>query len=140
MAMKALDTKAITLDSGAGIIAELRALPAAAWVLFLGIFLNRFGTFVVPFLTLYMTRKGYSLTDAAVAVGSYGVGTLLACFLGGQLADQIGRRKTIALSMFGGGTTMLLLSQADSWWTIVLLTGLNGLCGEFYRPASSALL
>jgi len=123
-----------------GILASLRSLPRAAWVLFLGIFLNRFGTFVIPFLTLYMTGKGYSLADVGIAIGTYGAGTLAACFLGGFLADQIGRRKTIALSMFGGALTMLLLSRADSWLSIVLLTGLNGLCGELYRPASSALL
>src|SRR3954471_4740004 len=95
-----------------GLFASLRALPRAAWVLFLGIFLNRFGTFVIPFLTLYMRKRGYSLADAGIAVGTYGAGTLLACFFGGYLADQIGRRKTISLSMFGGAATMLLLSQA----------------------------
>jgi MFS family permease len=134
---------AAALRSGqehANLAVSIRALPKAAWVLFLGIFLNRFGTFVIPFLTLYLKKKGYSLADTGIAIGSYGVGTLLACLLGGQLADQIGRRKTIALSMAGGAVTMLLLSGADSWWSIVVLTGLNGLCGELYRPASSALL
>jgi MFS family permease len=119
---------------------SVRALPRPAWVLFAGIFLNRFGTFVIPFLTLYMTAKGYSLADAGLAVGSYGTGTLFACLLGGHLADKIGRRKTIAFSLAGGAITMLLISLANSWAGIVLLAGLNGLCGELYRPASSALL
>jgi MFS family permease len=119
---------------------SVRALPRSAWVLFLGIFLNRFGTFVIPFLSLYLTRKGHTKTDAGVAIGAYGLGTLLACFVGGYLADHIGRRKTIALSMVCGAVTMLALSQASSWWAIVFLVGLNGLCGEAYRPASSALL
>lgn len=120
--------------------ASVRALPRPAWVLFAGIFLNRFGTFVIPFLTLYMTGKGYSLADAGLAVGSYGTGTLFACALGGHLADKIGRRKTIAFSLAGGAITMLLISLANSWAGIVLFAGLNGLCGELYRPASSALL
>ncbi|HEV8544553.1 MAG TPA: MFS transporter [Verrucomicrobiae bacterium] len=141
MANQNAATAAPVLAGGeTGLLDSLRALPRAAWVLYSGIFLNRFGTFVIPFLTLYMKRKGYSLADTGIAVGSYGAGTLLACFFGGNLADQIGRRKTIALSMFGGAATMLLLSIADSWWTIVLFIGLNGLCGELYRPASSALL
>ncbi len=123
-----------------GVIASLRALPRAAWILFLGVFLNRFGTFIIPFLSLYLKRKGFGLMDAGIAIGSYGAGTLVACFLGGYLADHIGRRKTITLSMFSGAVTMLLLWRADSWWGIVLLTGLNGLCAEAYRPASTALL
>src|SRR3954470_22475963 len=79
----------------ASLIESLRALPRSAWVLFLGIFLNRFGTFIIPFLSIYLTRKGYSFAETAIAVSAYGVGTLLACFLGGYLADHIGRRKTI---------------------------------------------
>ena len=47
------------------LLASLRALPRPVWILFFGTFLNKFGTFVVPFLTLYLTREGYSLNDAA---------------------------------------------------------------------------
>jgi len=122
------------------LLAGLKALPRAAWILFLGVFLNKFGTFVVPFLTLYLTRQGYSLTAAGMAVGAYGVGTLLASGLGGHLADTFGRRKTIVLSMFSAAVAMMLLSQARNLSAIILLTALTGLAGELYRPASSALL
>ena len=36
---------------------EPAALPRAAWILFFGTFLNKFGGFVVPFLTLYLTKR-----------------------------------------------------------------------------------
>jgi hypothetical protein len=36
----------------ASLIQDLRALPRSAWILFLGTFLNKFGTFVVPFLAI----------------------------------------------------------------------------------------
>ena len=120
--------------------ASLRALPRAAWVLCFGTFLNKFGTFVVPFLTLYLTGRGYTVGEAGVAVGAYGVGNLLASLLGGHLADHIGRRRTIALSMFLGAMMMLLLSQARTFPVILLFTMLAGLTNEFYRPASTALL
>ena len=122
------------------LLASLKGLPRTAWILFLGVFLNKFGTFVVPFLTLYLTRQGYSLTAAGMAVGAYGVGTLLASGLGGHLADTFGRRRTIVLSMFSAAIAMMLLSQARSLSAIILLTALAGLAGELYRPASSALL
>jgi len=41
---------------------DLRALPRGAWILFFGTFLNKFGTFVLPFLTIYMTGLSYSPT------------------------------------------------------------------------------
>jgi MFS family permease len=122
------------------LLASLRALPRPAWILFFGTFLNKFGSFVIPFLTLYLTRQGYSLAAAGTAVGAYGVGNLSASILGGYLADRIGRRKTIVLSMFSAAVAMMLLSQAHSLPLIVAFAALAGITGELYRPASSALL
>ena len=119
---------------------SLRALPRAAWILFFGTFLNKFGGFVIPFLTLYLTGQGYSVGQAGLAVSAYGVGNLGASLLGGHLADKFGRRQTIVLSMFSGAATMMLLSQAHSFGLIVALVALTGLANEFYRPASQALL
>ena len=119
---------------------NLRALPRGAWVLFFGTFLNKFGTFVVPFLAIYMTRLGYSIAQAGLPIASYGIGTLGACLLGGTLADRIGRRKTIVLSMFSAAMAMLCLSRARGLPMIILFSGIAGLTGELYRPASSALL
>jgi MFS family permease len=122
------------------LLSRLRALPRPAWILFLGTFLNKFGTFVLPFLTLYLTQRGFTLNDAGLAISAYGVGSLMASALGGHLADTIGRRKTIALSMFSVAAAMMLLSQSRSLPAIVAATWLAGLTGELYRPASSALL
>jgi len=128
------------MNTSPNLLSSLRALPRPAWTLFFGTFLNKFGAFVVPFLTLYLTKQGYTVTDAGIAVGAYGVGGLFASLLGGHLADKLGRRQTIALSMFLGAATMMLLSQAHGLALIIALTALTGLASEFYRPASSALL
>ena len=123
-----------------GLIASLRAFPREVWILYFGTFLNKFGTFVIPFLTLYLTRQGFTTREAAITLGAYGAGHLVASALGGYLADRLGRRKTIVLSMFAAAVTMLLLSQARSFWSLVAMTFAAGLAGELYRPASSALL
>ncbi|HWC58549.1 MAG TPA: MFS transporter [Verrucomicrobiae bacterium] len=122
------------------LLASVRALPRAAWVLFFGTFLNKFGGFVVPFLTLYLTGQGYTIGQAGLAVSAYGLGNLGASLLGGHLADKLGRRKTILFSMFSGAAAMMLLSQAHGLAMIIALTALTGLTNEFYRPASQALL
>jgi MFS family permease len=119
---------------------NLRALPRPAWVLFGGTFINRFGTFVMPFLAIYMTREGFTPTQAGLAVSSYGAGHIIASMLGGHLADRFGRRNTIALSMFSSSATMLALSQAHSLYSILFCAFLVGATGELYRPAASALL
>lgn len=122
------------------LLQEIRALPPAAWLLFVGTFVNRFGGFVLVFLVIYLTRKGYTAAQAGLAASAYGVGTVAASFVGGALADHIGRRRTIALSMFSAALTMLALSQATAFVLIVTLAALAGLTAELYRPASSAYL
>ena len=119
---------------------NLRSLPPAAWILLGGTFINRFGTFVVPFLVLYLTRSGYSITQAGFAIGAYGAGHVMASMLGGHLADRIGRRHTIVISMFLSAAAMLALSQARAFDSILVLSCLAGTAAEMYRPASHALL
>jgi len=122
------------------LVEDLRAMPRGAWILFFGCFLNKFGTFVLPFLAIYVTRLGYTTAQAGIPIAAYGLGTLAASLLGGHLADRIGRRKTIVFSMFSVAGAMIWLSQARGLSEIMLLSGLAGLTGELYRPASSALL
>jgi len=119
---------------------NLRTLPAAAWILFLGTFVNRFGTFVMPFLVLYVTRLGYSPARAGVALAAYGIGHVVASIAGGHLADRIGRRNTIAASMFCSAVAMLALSQARVYGAIVTLAMIAGFAAELYRPAAGALI
>jgi MFS family permease len=119
---------------------NLQALPRGAWILFFGTFLNKFGTFVMPFLAIYMTGLGYTPAQAGLAIASYGCGVLCASILGGYLADRFGRRKTIVLSMFSGAVAMLCLSQARSLPSFTVFAAFAGLTCELYRPASSAML
>ncbi|MGI8827292.1 MAG: MDR family MFS transporter [Chloroflexota bacterium] len=115
-------------------------MPASAWVLFGGTFVNRFGGFVVPFLILYVVHEGYSASVAGIAASAYGVGSIGASFGGGVMADRLGRQVTIATSMFASAAAMLALSQARGIVWLALLAGVAGLTSELYRPASSALL
>ena len=119
---------------------DLRALPRPAWVLFGGTFINRFGSFVLAFLVFYLTSRGYTAAAAGLALSAYGIGSMAAALAGGHLADNIGRRNTIIVSMFSSATTMLALSQATGIRLIVLLTALAGFTAELYRPASYALV
>ncbi len=122
------------------LLATLKSYPRPVWILFAGVFLNKFGTFVMPFLTLYLSRRGFTNAEAGIAFGAYGLGRIGAAFLGGHLADTLGRRNTIILSTTLAAASMLLLSQAATLPAITLLTGLVSLTGEMYVPACAALL
>lgn len=119
---------------------SLQTLPRSLWVLSVGSFVNRFGAFVYPFLVLYLTRAGYSAAQAGAAVTTYGAGSIASSALGGVLADRIGPRTTIVVSMGTSAATMLALSQAHGLAMLTLLAGLAGLTGDLYRPAGKALV
>jgi MFS family permease len=115
-------------------------MPREAWILFAGSFVNRVGTFVLPFMTLYLTRSGYSPPQAGLAIAFYGLGGIVSQAVGGLVADRLGRRNTIALSMLSAASFTLLLWQAHSLALIYPLMFCLAATAELYRPASSALI
>src|SRR5919201_1070418 len=116
---------------------NLRALPAPVWILAGGSFLNRFGSFVSTFLLLYVRHLGYSASQAGLTLSAYGVGALAAAGIGGHLADRIGRRRSIVVSMVASAAAMLALREVRSLAAILPLTVCAGSAAEAYRPASS---
>jgi MFS family permease len=119
---------------------NIKELPPTAWLLIGGSVINRFGSFVVPFLVLYLRKQGFSIERSGLAVAAYGGGELIAGPLGGVLADRLGRRAIIASSMFASAAAMVALSQAHAYSLIVVLAFAAGLVSEARRPASLALL
>jgi MFS family permease len=119
--------------------ATLRSVPPAIWVLCAGAFVNRLA-FVSVFLMLYITRLGFSPGQAGVAVSASGLGALAAPLVGGCLGDRIGRRATIAASMFGSAAVLLAMSQVRSLGLLIALSTVKGLTAESHRPAASALI
>src|SRR5260221_10274017 len=91
------------------LLADLRALPRRFWVLFAGTFINRFGTFVWPFLTIYLTRQGHTLTEAAWAVSGFGGGAVFRNAVGGGVSDYIGGGHNIVLRTFSNAPGMIFL-------------------------------
>lgn len=117
-----------------------RAMPRTAWILFAGTFVHRLASFVFPFLALYLTRRGLSVTDAGLALTGYGIGGMTAQITGGLLTDRVGRRNAIALSMIASAVLVLLVLQARSLPAVLAVVILYSFFAELHRPASHALI
>jgi MFS family permease len=114
-------------------------LPRAFWSIWTGTLVNRIGTFVEPFLALYLTQaRDFSASRAGVVVALVGGGSMVSQPLGGALADRVGRRPTLAGGMLVSGVAIVLLALARSLWVIALCALLVGVVGDLYRPASQA--
>lgn len=116
-------------------------LPGGFWWLWTGSLVNRAGTFVVPFLALYVTRgRGLGEDVASAVLLGWGIGLLPAQPVGGALADRIGRIPTLLVASLGSAVAMLALAFSTTPPALVTSAFLLGLFGETYRPAASALI
>ncbi|MCP2338556.1 MDR family MFS transporter [Actinomadura rupiterrae] len=120
---------------------RIGGLPRAFWLLWTGSLVNRLGTMVEPFLGLYLTTaRGLSLGQAGAVMAVLGAGSLAGQFLGGTLADRVGRRRTLLLSTLGTGVAMLALGYARGLVPLIAAAGLLGVLMDMYRPASQAMV
>ena len=120
--------------------AQLTAgLPPTYWFLWLGVLVNRLGSFVIPFLTLYLTsQRGISVSQAALTVSLFGAGSFAAQLTGGELADRLGRRPVLLMSLFVTPVVMIALGFARTIFLIALCTLILGFFTDLFRPALGA--
>ncbi len=117
------------------------ALPRTYWLLWAGTLVNRLGSFVVVFLSLYLTKsRGLTVEAAGLVVSLYGAGSMLGGLTGGVLADRIGRRATLLLALAGGSTAMVALGLARELWLIAALAPLVSFLTDIHRPAVAAMV
>ncbi len=113
--------------------------PRQFWFQWTGVLVNRLGTFVQPFLILYLTSaRGLSIQQAGLVITVWGGGALVAPVVGGWLADRVGRRETLAGGMIAAGVSLAALGAVTSLPAIIVAAFVVGLTGDIYRPAASA--
>ncbi|MCB0395700.1 MAG: MFS transporter [Flavobacteriales bacterium] len=96
-------------------ISSFRGLRREVWFLALVTLINRAGTMVVPFLSLYLTEDlGYSLDAAGWVLTAFGCGSTLGAWIGGKLTDRWGFYPVILWSFLLSGVLFILLQFMDS--------------------------
>lgn len=111
-------------------------LPRELWVLGAAALVNRCGTMVLPFMSIYLTvERGLGVAEAGRLVAVYGVGGICGGYLGGWLADHIGAVRAQQLSLVSGGVGFLVLGMIRQ--PLFLAVGLFAVATlvEAFRPA-----
>lgn len=118
-----------------------RGLPKSIYILFIAQIVNRFGDFVVPFLTLYLTQKiGLSAGISGVIVTISILVGIPASLIGGKTADTLGRRKTYLWSQSIAAISLLPCAIFKSPIIIVTCLMINAFFCGFIRPALGAIV
>jgi predicted MFS family arabinose efflux permease len=125
--MKSLFTKYIN---------TFRGLSKEVWWLALITLINRAGTMVIPFLSLYLTKSlNFSLSDVGWIMTAFGLGSVMGSWLGGKLTDKIGFYKVMVFSLFATGLLFILLQYLNTfitfWFGILIIM----LIADMFRPA-----
>lgn len=115
-------------------------LSKELWWLSVVIFINRSGTMVIPFLTVYLTHKGFTLAQAGYAMAAFGAGSIVGGYIGGRLTDAFGYRWVQAGSLFLNGILFLVLGQMQSLGKVMGCIFILSSLGEAFRPANSAAI
>jgi MFS family permease len=122
-------------------VGEYARLPSPVYVLCVGTLLSRAGSFVLIFLTIYLSEQlELGVAFATQCVGALGIGSMAGGLLGGQLADQFGRRTVMLASLFGGALLLLVLSSLHSPLAILLTVAAFAAVMDMYRPAAAAMM
>lgn len=116
-------------------------LPRTVYILALGSFINRAGAFFIVFLTIYL-QDHLHLGErfATRTMGVFGMGAIVAALVGGHLADWLGRKRIMMLSLFGGAAVLCAFTTLTQSWHLQAAVFVFGFLGEMYRPASSAMV
>ncbi|MCD4749495.1 MAG: MFS transporter [Thermoanaerobaculales bacterium] len=114
-------------------------LPRLVWVLAGGALVNRAGTMVLPFLTLYLTRDvGFTIERAGTVVAVFGLGSMVGSLIGGRLSDRFGAIRIQLGSLALSGAGFLVLSQLRSYAVLLLGIFVVSVVSEAFRPALMA--
>lgn len=119
----------------------LGSLPREVWYLCLAILINRAGTMVLPFLTLYLTiERGFQPASAGLALTVYGLCAIVMAPVAGRFSDRFGGLKIMKLSLILSGLILFVFPFASSLTGIFVVCGLWAFATEAFRPPSMAII
>jgi predicted MFS family arabinose efflux permease len=111
-------------------------LSKEVWWLALITFINRAGTMVIPFLSLYLTSEMHlNLSHVGWIMTCFGLGSLLGSWLGGKLSDKIGFYKVMFFSLLISGFLFIGLQFVHTFLGFAIGIFITMTFADAFRPA-----
>lgn len=116
-------------------------LSKNSWYLSIVMLVNRSGTMVVPFMSIYCIRElHFSIVQAGLIMTLFGLGSVSGAFCGGKLTDKVGFYDLQVGALFSGGILFIALGYQRTFATLAIGTFILSFCNESFRPANSAAI
>ena len=116
--------------------------PRQYWLMIAGVVISTAGgSMIWPFMLIYASAKLNLPLSTVATLISINAGTgLFSSFLAGSIADRVGRKLVMNLSLTMTGVAYFLLMQATAYEHFVLLMIMIGLSNPLYQVGADAML
>jgi predicted MFS family arabinose efflux permease len=110
------------------------------WLLSIVMLVNRSGTMVLGYLTLYSVHLGYTIQQGGWLVAIYGLGSIAGALIGGKLSDMWGFYKVQFGALFFGGVLFIVMGQMSSYPALCISAFVLAMVNESFRPANATAI
>lgn len=118
-------------------VSSFKGLSKEVWCLSIAMFINRAGTMVIPFMSLYLTSHyKYSLTDVAWVLSSFGLGGVFGSYIGGVLSDKKGFYPILLIGFITPGLFLIPLGYLTEFYMLCTGIFVIAMLAEFSKPAA----
>jgi len=108
------------------------------WMLSLVLLINRSGSMVLPFLSIYLSNElGFSLGQTGIVLSMFGAGSLVGSLAGGYLTDKFGSFRVQLFSLVVGGAGFFLLFEMKTFAGLAAGFFLLTTVTDMLRPANA---
>jgi MFS family permease len=116
--------------------------PSQFLLIIVGLLISTTGRSMIwPFLTIYVSDKlDLPLTEVAALITLSGTVALVSSFVAGPIADRVGRKWLMVISLAASGLTYLFFIQAETFTEFALLMALRGLFQPLFKVGTNAMV
>jgi len=119
-------------------IGSYKGLSKEAWLLALVMLINRTGSMVIPFLSMYTSAVlGFSKHQVGIVLGCFGLGAVCGAWSGGWLTDRFGSFRVQTASLLLTVPVFVVLPHFRTFESLASMVFLLTLIAETFRPANS---
>jgi MFS family permease len=123
------------------ILGAFSGISPKVWLLSLAMFINRSGSMVIVFMTVYTTKYlNFSIEQSGAIMAIFGLGSLAGVLLSGKITDKTGYLKVMIVSLFMGGLLFIILGQIRTFIPMAICSFFVSFFGEAFRPANMAAI
>ncbi len=124
-----------------GYLATYRGLPSRVWILAVVCLVNRVGSMVITFLSLYVANQlGADVETVGRVLTAHGAGAVVGVMAGGVLVDRFGAKRMMVSGLTTNAVGFACISMVTDVDWLMLAMFVLAAFGEAVRPANTAAL